>query len=439
MSGPACLAGSAGPAEAPQASAGPRRTGFVAFSSALALVLALSATPAAAQSPGGVISVPDADAAPVAGQPYPARLTIAGGRIVEDVDLRISGLYHDLPAELDVLLVGPGGESAVILSDVGASGPVVDGDFMFDDEAPGPASDLILSGAYRPTDLLDLPPDVFPAPAPAGPYGSTLSVFDNSVADGIWSLYMVDDTALDGGDITGIRLSVNGRSPRSLSPNADPPSVIEAAATAATIRVVRRAAPAGAATVAYRADAATSDSPAEPGRDFEAVSGTLAFAPGETEKTISVPIADDGRFELAEQLSVTLAGPRGDAALTARTLATVTIRDDDPPSLRLKAKRVQRPLRAGGVTVTARASPGSRLRAVGTVALPRAGRAQLISARGQVVSGQPRRLLLRLRRQARRKLAAELEKSRRLTARVTVTATNDGRSAVARYRIKLRR
>ncbi len=438
MSGPVCLAGTVGPAEAPHASAGPRRLGFVAATSALACILAFSGEPAAAQGPGAAVIVPDVDAPLVTGQPYPSQLTITGGRIVEDVNLRLSGLYHDLPAELDMLLVGPGGESAVILSDVGASAPVMDGDFIFDDEASGLASDLLLSGAYRPTDVMDGQPDVFPAPAPPGPYGSTLSVFDNSVADGIWSLYVVDDTAFDGGQITGVRLSINGRPARNLSPIADPPTVIEGAGTVATLRV-RRTAPAGAATVGYVADAATSDAPAAPGRDFEAVSGMLAFAPGEAEKTISVPIADDDRFELSEKLSVTLAGPRGDAALTARTFATVTVRDDDPPSLRLQAKRVQRPLRVGGVTVGARSSGGSRLLAGATVVLPGNSRIQLIGARGRAVSGQARRLVLRLRRAARRRLTAAFEKRPRLTAKVTVTAKNDGRSAVARYRVKLRR
>jgi hypothetical protein len=191
--------------------------------------------------------------------------------------------------------------------------------------------------------------------------------------------------------------------------------------------------------VGYVADAATSDAPASVGSDFDPVSGTLTFAPGETEKTISVPIADDDRFELSEKLSVTLAGPRGDAALKTRTFATVTIRDDDPPSLRLRAKRVQRPLRVGGVTVSARSSGGSRIVARGTVALPGNSRIQLIGARGRTVSGQARRLVLRLRRPARRKLTAAFEKRRRLTARITVTAENDGRSTVAAYRVKLRR
>jgi Calx-beta domain len=434
MSGPACLAGSAGPAEAPRASAGPRRLGFVALTAALAL----AAAPAAAQTTGPAVVVPDVDAPLATGQPYPLQLSIAGRQIVEDVDLRVTRLYHEQPDELDMLLVGPGGESTLILSDVGASAAVTGGTFRFDDEALGPVSDLLLSGSYRPTDLSDDPPDVIPAPAPSGPYGSSLSVFDNTVADGVWNLYVVDDTAFDGGQILAVSLSVNGRPARRLTPHAERATIAEDPGAVATIRV-RRTAAGGAATVSFVAGAATSDAPATPGNDFEALSGTLVFAPSETEKTISVPITDDDRFELAEQLSVMLAGPRGDASLTSRTFATVTIRDDDPPALRLRAQKLQRPLRSGRVIVSARSSPGSRLRAGGTVALPGAGRIRLIGARGRVGSGQPRRLALRLRRAARRKLTGAFEEGARLTARITVTATNDGRSAAARSRVKLRR
>ena len=46
-------------------------------------------------------------------------------------------------------------------------------------------------------------------------------------------------------------------------------------------------------TVDYATSDGTGESPATAGEDYEATSGTLTFAPGETAKTVSVPILDD--------------------------------------------------------------------------------------------------------------------------------------------------
>ena len=79
-------------------------------------------------------------------------------------------------------------------------------------------------------------------------------------------------------------------------------------------------------------DFATRDAVAEdqvsatPGSDYEAVSGTLRFAPGETGKTISVPILTDDLDEPRERFRVEFSNPRH-AQLPARW-ALVTIVDD---------------------------------------------------------------------------------------------------------------
>ena len=58
-------------------------------------------------------------------------------------------------------------------------------------------------------------------------------------------------------------------------------------------------------------DYATSDGTAAAGEDYAATSGTLTFAPGETEKTVSVPIHDDSHDEGSETLSLTLSNAQG--------------------------------------------------------------------------------------------------------------------------------
>ena len=73
---------------------------------------------------------------------------------------------------------------------------------------------------------------------------------------------------------------------------------------------------------------ATADGTATAGGDYAAAKGTLAFAPGETAKTIRVEILDDALDEADEEsFAVTLSGPSG--ATLAHALATGVIRDDD--------------------------------------------------------------------------------------------------------------
>ncbi|MCB1100658.1 MAG: hypothetical protein KDN22_34165, partial [Verrucomicrobiae bacterium] len=63
------------------------------------------------------------------------------------------------------------------------------------------------------------------------------------------------------------------------------------------------------------------------GEDFSAVSGTLTFSPGETEKTIPVPITDDSLVEADEQFFISLRNASG--AFLAEGGAIVTIADND--------------------------------------------------------------------------------------------------------------
>ncbi len=71
---------------------------------------------------------------------------------------------------------------------------------------------------------------------------------------------------------------------------------------------------------------------AEAGFDYEAASGTLAFAPGEASRTIRVPLLGDGMDEPDERFALILSDPHG--ATLGRGMALGTIRDDDaPPAL----------------------------------------------------------------------------------------------------------
>ena len=80
-------------------------------------------------------------------------------------------------------------------------------------------------------------------------------------------------------------------------------------------------------------DYATSDGPspnaATAGEDYESTSGTLAFAPGETEGTVSVPVLDDGHDEGEETFVLTLSNPQGGNAWLADATAIGTIENSD--------------------------------------------------------------------------------------------------------------
>ncbi len=105
-----------------------------------------------------------------AATPYPATLNVAGvtGTITK-LAVRLNGLTHTYRGDLDMLLVGPGGQRAMFMSDVGnscdTSGTSLT--ITFEDGALAPTATQIVSGTFAPTDLE--PGDVMSAPAPPAP------------------------------------------------------------------------------------------------------------------------------------------------------------------------------------------------------------------------------------------------------------------------------
>jgi hypothetical protein len=104
---------------------------------------------------------------------------------------------------MDMLLVGPAGQNAIILSDVGTSLDVVNVNLTLDDAAAAglPDAAQIVSGTFQPTNIGA--GDAFAAPAPAPLGGSALSVFNGTAPNGTWSLYIVDDLGGDTGNMSG--------------------------------------------------------------------------------------------------------------------------------------------------------------------------------------------------------------------------------------------
>lgn len=151
----------------------------------------------------GNITIPGAGTSGPA-NPYPSTIAVSGvSGTVLDVNMSINGYNQTFPDDVDVLLVGPTGQTLIVMSDTGGSLDVVNVNLVFDDEAATslPDGTQITSGTYRPTNIGAT--DTFPATAPAGPYGTLLSVFDGLNANGNWVLYINDDVGGDTGSFSG--------------------------------------------------------------------------------------------------------------------------------------------------------------------------------------------------------------------------------------------
>ena len=149
------------------------------------------------------------DAGPAA--PYPNAFDMPvnlRGRI-KKLRVRLHALTHTFPDDLDMLLQGPGGQTVLLMSDAGHSVDVNTINLTFDDAAPRfPTCSVIQSGIYRPTNHEGVIPDTFPAPAPAPPYGTALSVFNNTLPAGTWRLWVVDDSGGDVGSLSNWTLEI---------------------------------------------------------------------------------------------------------------------------------------------------------------------------------------------------------------------------------------
>ena len=190
--------------------------------------------------------------------PYPSTISVAGAQVVgsrifvpdavtsvSKVTVTLLNFNHTWPADVDILLVGPGG-NVLLMSDAGGVFSVSNLTLTFDDSGasvPNP----VVSGTYRPTNVGVS--DAFPAPAPAGPYGAALSVFNGTDPSGTWCLYVVDDFVFadNGSILDGWKLAFEGT-----------------------------------------------------GDDYVATSGTLTFPTGTTSQTIAVTVNGDTVIEQHE-------------------------------------------------------------------------------------------------------------------------------------------
>jgi hypothetical protein len=136
-------------------------------------------------------------------QSTPSQILVSGfAKEVADVEVTLSSFTHGNPGDIDFLLVGPGGQSALVVSDVGDSAAAVT--LTLDDGATGqvPSSGPLASGTFQPTNF-GTANDTFAPPAPAKPSNAKLGVFNSTDPNGVWTLYVKNGTvgtgAVNGG------------------------------------------------------------------------------------------------------------------------------------------------------------------------------------------------------------------------------------------------
>jgi subtilisin-like proprotein convertase family protein len=176
----------------------------------------LSSTNAGAIASGWRIDLTTTISIPQLGTalPYPSQKTFTGiTGSISDIDVRLTGLSHGFPDDLDLLLQSPDGVAVMLMSDACGGTPVNNLNLTFSDEAANalPNGTACGSGSvtYRPGNYLDEGAENLPSPAPLGPYWGALSAFDGGNPNGTWKLFIRDDSNPTGGSLSDWDLTIN--------------------------------------------------------------------------------------------------------------------------------------------------------------------------------------------------------------------------------------
>lgn len=239
--------------------------------------------------------------------PYPSSINVAGiSGTVSKVTVTLNGFNHTYTQDVDVLLVGPGGQSVFLMSDAGGSTGSVDLTLTFDDAGIAMPMSGLSSTTYAPTNNADGEGgDSFSAPAPGSGYGSLLSVYNGLSPNGTWQLFVADDFSGDGGSLTG----------------------------GWTLNFVTTTG------------------------DYQAVSGTLTFTPGVTSQPVSVPVIGEQIVESNETFFVNLSGAANATIADAQGIGTIT--NDDGAVLAPPTNVVATTITSANVNVTWTAAAGA--------------------------------------------------------------------------------
>jgi subtilisin-like proprotein convertase family protein len=143
----------------------------------------------------GTITIPDEGNA----SPSPSTISVGGfkkGQVTK-IALSLEDFSHTFPNDVGVSLVAPNGRTALILNGAGGDFDVTNIDLTFDDDAAAALPDdaQIVGGTFR-ASVFDLPSGT------NAPYRS-LDAFAGADPNGIWQLFVFDESSPDQGQIAG--------------------------------------------------------------------------------------------------------------------------------------------------------------------------------------------------------------------------------------------
>ena len=154
--------------------------------------------------------------------PYPSVINVSNliGMVMQ-ASATLTNLSHTYPKDIDALLVSPTGQKSYLMAHCGGQIGIDNVTLTFGDATNSvlPYSTQIVSGTYRPTSYAFTPPQ-FPAPPPSfptnaavPPFATNMSTFNGGSPNGIWALYIYDDSYLNSGSIANgwlLNLNVSG-------------------------------------------------------------------------------------------------------------------------------------------------------------------------------------------------------------------------------------
>src|SRR5437867_3849426 len=175
--------------------------------------------------PAGITLSSDAGAStsnPQPASPYPSAIgplkDVLGE--IEKVTVTLTGLTHNYPVGLNVVLVSPAGKQVLLMSHAGGAGSLNGVNLTFDDSAssflpPASPNSQIVSGTYKPTgNTSAYAPSITSIPSPpsgttlTGSIGTSLGAYQDDDPNGTWKLFVFDDAALDSGSLVSWTLNL---------------------------------------------------------------------------------------------------------------------------------------------------------------------------------------------------------------------------------------